>query len=116
MHIKTQRNELDLDGEYKNQNKQKFNSRFCIDEHILRSFISVCYDRNVPMYRWYKYKAGFSSSFVKHSLNLYQIICGRVLDSFAGCRTTLFAAKDIGLYADGIELLPLGQEIIEGKK
>ncbi len=43
----------------------------------------------------------------------YEISQGNILDSFAGSGTALFAARDLGLDGDGIELLPIGQTIIE---
>ena len=38
-----------------------------------------------------------------------------MLDPFAGIGTTLFAASSQGIPADGIELLPIGQEIIHAR-
>ena len=40
---------------------------------------------------------------------------GKVLDPFAGIGTALFAASSQGIPADGIELLPVGQEIIRAR-
>jgi len=45
-------------------------------------------------------------------LSQYGITSGKVLDPFAGSGTALFAAKEAGIDADGIELLPVGQQII----
>jgi len=39
-----------------------------------------------------------------------------VLDPFAGSGTALFTASDTGIDADGIELLPVGQQIILARK
>jgi DNA modification methylase len=49
-------------------------------------------------------------------LSKYGITSGRVLDPFAGSGTALFAASDAGIDADGIELLPVGQQIILARK
>ena len=38
------------------------------------------------------------------------------MDPFAGVGTTLFAAAQAGYSADGIELLPIGQEVIDARK
>ena len=46
----------------------------------------------------------------------YQVVQGKVLDPFAGSGTALFAASDLGINAEGIELLPIGQRIIDTKK
>ncbi len=41
---------------------------------------------------------------------------GKILDPFAGSGTALFTASTLGLDADGIELLPIGQQIIATKR
>ena len=41
---------------------------------------------------------------------------GKILDPFAGSGTALFTASAMGMDADGIELLPIGQQIISTKK
>ncbi len=68
------------------------------------------------MYRWYKYKEAFSASLIEYLLNKYGITAGHVLDPFAGSGTALFVASAAGMSADGIELLPIGQQIIATKK
>ncbi|MDP2768149.1 MAG: hypothetical protein Q8O41_12010, partial [Candidatus Methanoperedens sp.] len=45
----------------------------------------------------------------------YGIESGKVLDPFAGSGTTLFAASAVGMDVDGIELLPIGQQIIAAR-
>jgi hypothetical protein len=69
-------------------------------------------NKNQPVYRWYKYKEGFSVDLIVYLLEKYGIKQGKILDPFAGSGTTLFAAASRGLSADGIELLPIGQELI----
>ncbi len=49
-------------------------------------------------------------------MHKYGITKGGVLDSFAGSGTALFAASAMGIDADGIELLPIGHEIIKAKQ
>jgi hypothetical protein len=43
-------------------------------------------------------------------------IAGKILDPFAGSGTALLAASAAGLDADGIELLPIGQQIVKTKQ
>jgi DNA modification methylase len=64
------------------------------------------------IYRWYKYKEAFSASLVEHLLRKYDVMAGRLLDPFAGSGTALFAASELGMEAEGIELLPIGQQVI----
>jgi len=70
-------------------------------------------NKNRPIYRWFKYKESFPASFVEHLFDDYEITAGKVLDPFAGMGNTLFLASSHGLMSDGIELLPIGQTLVE---
>jgi DNA modification methylase len=78
--------------------------------------VSFQANKTRPVYRWYKYKEAFSASLVELLFQKYGVTQGKVLDPFAGSGTALFAANDIGIDSDGIELLPIGQQIIDTKK
>jgi hypothetical protein len=45
-----------------------------------------------------------------------RVTSGKILDPFAGSGTALFTASAMGLDADGIELLHIGQQIISTKR
>ncbi len=53
---------------------------------------------------------------VEYLLEKYEVNSGTVFDPFAGAGTALFTASALGLDADGIELPPVGQKIIEARK
>lgn len=93
-----------------------FQSAFYVQPSLTRSLVSFQANKNRPVYRWYKYKEGFSASLVEYFFRKYQIAHGKILDPFAGSGTALFTASAIGLDADGIELLPIGQQIISTKR
>lgn len=93
-----------------------FKSRFYVQPSLTRSLVSFQANKNRPVYRWYKYKEGFSASLVEHFFQKYQVTNGKILDPFAGSGTALFTASAMGLDADGIELLPIGQQIISTKR
>src|SRR5207253_1052800 len=59
------------------------------------------------------YKEAFSASLVEYFLHKYDISDGCILDPFAGVGTTLFSASGLGIDSVGIELLPVGRELIE---
>ena len=75
--------------------------------------VSFQANKNKPAYRWFKYKEGFSEALVHYLINILGIEQGRLLDPFAGTGTTLFTASECGIDSVGIELLPVGCEIIE---
>ncbi len=91
---------------------QHFKGKFVIEPSLTRLLVSFQANKTRPVYRWYKYKEAFSASLVEHLLQKYGIVKGKILDPFAGSGTALFAASTRGIVADGIELLPIGQEII----
>jgi hypothetical protein len=53
---------------------------------------------------------------VNYFFRKYRITKGLILDPFAGSGTALFAAGEMGIDADGIELLSIGKQTIETRK
>lgn len=96
--------------------KRRFYGQFAVHPGLSRSLVSFQANKGRPVYRWYKYKEAFSAALVENLLEQYNVTTGRLLDPFAGSGTTLFAASAAGIAADGIELLPIGQQIIETKR
>jgi len=95
------------------QLEAKFADRLKIQPRLTRPLVSFQANKERPGYRWYKYKEAFSASLVEYFLHKYDISDGCVLDPFAGMGTTLFCASGLGLDSVGIELLPVGRELIE---
>jgi len=95
---------------------QHFHNKIKLQPALTRQLVSFQANKPRPTYRWYKYKEAFSASLIEMLLPKYGITSGRVLDPFAGSGTALFAASDAGIDADGVELLPVGQQIILTKK
>lgn len=93
-----------------------FRAKFSVQPTLSRQLVSFQANKARPVYRWYKYKEGFSAGLVEYLLARYHIDSGRMLDPFAGSGTALFVASDSGLDADGIELLPIGQQIVATKQ
>lgn len=90
--------------------------KFVVHSPLTRSLVSFQANKSRAIYRWYKYKEAFSASLIEYLLRKYGIDSGQVLDPFAGSGTALFVASAAGMSADGIELLPIGQQIIATKK
>ncbi|NUO07497.1 MAG: site-specific DNA-methyltransferase [Candidatus Brocadia sp.] len=93
-----------------------FKNKFHRDPSLSRSIVSFQANKSREVYRWYKFKEAFSASLVKYLLEKYNIVNDVILDPFAGSGTALFAAIAKGINADGIELLLIGQQIINTKK
>lgn len=84
--------------------------------HLNRKVVSFQANKNIPIYRWFKYKEGFSSSLVKYFLSKYSSKPGKILDPFAGVGTTLFAGQEMGWQSYGIELLPVGAFVTQTRE
>jgi DNA modification methylase len=95
--------------------ESKWASRLTVDKSLTRPLVSFQANKHRAVYRWFKYKEAFSAGLVEHFLTRYKITKGKLLDPFAGSGTALFAAGSMGLRAEGIELLPIGQSIIATK-
>jgi DNA modification methylase len=95
---------------------QHFHNKIKVQPTLTRQLVSFQANKPRPIYRWYKYKEAFSASLIEYLLSKYGVTSGKVLDPFAGSGTALFAASEAGINADGIELLPIGQQIILARK
>lgn len=90
-----------------------FTNVFTVDNSLTRKLVSFQANKEQQYYRWYKYKEAFSSKLVEYLFQKYPVNKGKVLDPFSGSGTALFSCSRLGYNADGIELLPVGQKIIE---
>lgn len=93
-----------------------FSTKLQTNRELTRALVSFQANKNEPGYRWFKFKEGFSAALVNYVFGKLSITTGRVIDPFAGSGATLFAAAARGLDATGIELLPIGYEIIQTKR
>ncbi len=108
-------NDLDAIERLDRELFQHFGKKLVLENSLSRSLVSFQANKNKPVYRWYKFKEAFSAPLVEYLFAKYKISEGRILDPFAGSGTALFVASESGVNADGIELLPIGQQIITTK-
>ena len=101
-----------LNGEFERRYKDKLS----LQPSLSRSLVSFQANTGRAVYRWFKYKEAFSAGLVECLLNKYRVSGGVLLDPFAGIGTSLFAAGALGMRAEGIELLPIGQRVIFTKQ
>jgi DNA modification methylase len=84
--------------------------------NLSRKVVSFQANKDEPIYRWFKYKEGFSSALVKYFLTEYSPKTGKLLDPFAGAGTTLFAGQELGWQTYGVELLPVGAFVMQTRE
>lgn len=84
--------------------------------HFNRKVVSFQANKDEPIYRWFKYKEGFSSTLVKYFLTEYGKKAGKLLDPFAGAGTTLFAGQELGWKSYGVEILPVGVFVMQTRE
>jgi DNA modification methylase len=94
---------------------ERFRAKLAVERFLTRQLVSFQANKQKPSYRWYKFKEGFSAALVDILMSRYDVASGIVLDPFAGAGTTLFAAAGRGLDAEGIEVLPIGREVISDR-
>ena len=94
----------------------RFQNKLETAYHLNRQVVSFQANKSQPIYRWFKYKEGFSSTLVKYFLEKYSKKTGKLLDPFAGVGTTLFAGQELGWESYGIELLPVGAFVMEARQ
>ena len=90
-----------------------FPNTLVVDNALTRKLVSFQANKTRTYYRWYKYKEAFSADLVEYLFRKYKVVEGKILDPFAGVGTALFACSPLGYHAEGIELLPIGQKIIQ---
>jgi hypothetical protein len=95
--------------------KNAYADKLQLAPSLSRSLVSFQANKTRAVFRWFKYKEAFSSALVEYLLQQYRVKTGVILDPFAGIGTALFAAGGT-LKGEGIELLPIGQLVIETKQ
>ena len=90
---------------------RRFAQRLSTNPDFTRRTVSYQGNKNVPGFRWMKYKEGFSRELVLKLIHDHNPEA--VLDPFAGMSTTPLVAAGCGRYAMGIEIMPVG--VIAGK-
>lgn len=93
--------------------EKRFRDKLQVNNDLTRSLVSFQANKKMPGYRWYKFKEGYSSSLVEYVLDKLDVKSGKIIDPFAGSGTSLFVSSRKGLSAVGVELLPIGSEVVE---
>jgi len=100
-------NRLELENKYENL--------IGVNQLLNRQLVSFQANKRLPIYNWFSFKEGFSSGLVKIFIKESNIKAGKILDPFAGACTTLLSAKESGFDSVGIEIMPIGEFILNSK-
>ncbi len=89
--------------------ERKYQSLLLPTERFTRQIVSYQANKSARLHRWFKYKEGFSAQLVEKLIQEFALQAPqRILDPFAGVSTTLLVAREFGLSATGIEVMPIG--------
>ena len=93
-----------------------FASKLQVNRDLKRTMVSFQANKSEPGFRWFKYKEGFSSALVDYVFDRCGVTSGKIIDPFAGSGAALFVASRRDLDSVGVELLPIGCEIIRARR
>lgn len=96
--------------------ERRWKDKLVLEMALSRSLVSFQANKGRAVYRWFKYKEAFSAGLMEYLFERFRMSQGVLLDPFAGSGTALFAAGSVGMRAEGIELLPIGQTVIQTKQ
>jgi adenine-specific DNA methylase len=78
-----------------------------IDKTELGAKVSPHGNKYIPIHNWYAYKHGFSRELAEYLIKEFNLYEGCwVLDPFCGSGTTLLTCKELGINAQGFDILP----------
>jgi len=88
--------------------EQQYAALLTPTDEFNRRLVSYQANKQARLHNWLKYKEGFSAQLVDILLSKFGVQAGqKILEPFAGSATTLLVAKELGIDAVGIEILPV---------
>lgn len=97
--------------------EKKYADRLQVNKALSRSVVSFQANKVEPIFRWFKYKEGFSRALVDYCLDhVHAKRGGALLDPFAGTGAAVFTAAKRGVNGIAIELLPVGAYFMKARQ
>lgn len=93
-----------------------YKGKISLNPELSRQLVSYQADKETPVYRWFKYREGFTSRLVRYLLEKTHPQPGMLLDPFAGSGSALFASSALGWQSCGIEVLPVGVHAMQARE
>ena len=87
---------------------KKYKHLIEVNPDLNRRLVSAQANKNLPFYRWFRYKEGFSRDLVHYFIAKYHPQTGKLLDPFAGMGTSLYAGAEKGWECSGFDMMPIG--------
>lgn len=100
--------------------RQSLHLKYCgrfSDRFDLGALCTYVPNKRTPVFRWFKYKEGFSKGLVDRLLRDHWSLPrgSMVFDPFAGAGTTLLAAQQLGYRSFGTEIMPISVFVTRAK-
>ncbi len=108
-------NHLEILQQHRHELFRVYHDRMRINHRLDRKLVSYQANKHRSGYNWFKYREGFSSQLVDYLLREIHPTPGRLLDPFAGSGSALFAAALQGWETCGIDVLPVGAQVIRAR-
>lgn len=88
--------------------ERRYKDKLVLHSALTRSLVSFQANKHRAVYRWFKYKEGFSAGLVEFLLNKYRISQGVLLDPFAGLAQRCSRRASLGCAPKALNCSPLG--------
>ena len=90
---------------------QSLQGKIAVDPRLTRKAVSYQGNRELPGFRWFKFKEGFSTTLVEDLLSASG--GADVLDPFCGSGTAILTAYRMGKRSTGIDIMPIGGVVVD---
>ena len=89
--------------------EDRYKNKLIVNPDLSRGMVSFQANKSEPIFRWFKYREGFSRGLIEYLLDSFNATNKDILlDPFAGTGASAFIASQRGMKSYAAELLPVG--------